>query len=76
MNVAPPIVRQPKLLTEGARRSPVLLAMKVEFVEKSRKGASSPPYSIEAISIRAETMTSVLEEILRRPPTTHWGINE
>lgn len=36
-----------------------------------------PAATIEAILVRAETVTPLLEEILRRPrPPSHWGINE
>jgi len=79
MNVVLPIARQPKLLSEGERPSPVLLAMKVEVgyrAKESQTGALSPLYSIEAISIRAGAMTTVLEEILRRRPVPHWDIKE
>ena len=32
--------------------------------------------AIEAIHGRAETMTSLLRDILEFHPSTHWGINE
>ena len=32
--------------------------------------------SLEAIQVRASTLTPVLEEILHFRPSSHWGINE
>lgn len=79
MNVSLPITRQPRLLSEGGGPSPVLLAVKVEVgyrAKESQTEALSPRYSIEARSTRAETITSVSEEILRSRPVPHWDINE
>jgi hypothetical protein len=38
--------------------------------------APPPVFTIEEICIRAETMTSLLEEILNYRPASHRGINE
>ena len=35
-----------------------------------------PACTIETLQIRADTVTPLLEEILRFPPSPHWGINE
>jgi len=36
----------------------------------------APTWTIEAIQIRAEAVSPVMEEILQSRPPTHWGINE
>jgi hypothetical protein len=36
----------------------------------------TPACTIEALQIRADTITSLLEELVRARPSPHWGINE
>lgn len=36
----------------------------------------APNWTIESIQIRAEVVTSLVEEILQSRPPTRWGINK
>jgi hypothetical protein len=62
-----------KLLTEVVPHSSAVEAVMLLHHADPMPGELE---SIEEIHVRAETMTSLLKDILDYQPATHWGINE
>lgn len=67
--------REPGLLTAGEKLAGVVVAEKAPL-EAHDVFLPMPVYTIENIHLRAEAMTSLLEEILAIHPGPRWGINE
>jgi hypothetical protein len=60
---------------------PKLKSLLDKGCEEERRRAETRPgedtaFNIAAIQVRAETVTSTMEEILRTHVSSHWGINE
>jgi hypothetical protein len=66
--------REPELLTAGEKLAEVV-AEKAPL-EAHDVFLPKPVHTIENIHLRAEAMTSLLEEILAIHPGPRWGINE
>ena len=71
--------RELKLLTDsGQSVSAVVVADTLPGCSagEPESSAAMPDFTVEAVLLRAETMTPVLREILHTCPPIHWGINE
>ncbi len=62
-----------KPLTEIVPDSSAVVSTLLDYHVEAAPGE---PHEIKEIHVRAETMTSVLKDILDHHPTAHWGINE
>ena len=68
-----------KLLNETVRPACAAVAARTErscSAGEFQTAGRMPVCTIEAVLVRAETVTLVLEEILRAHSPSHWGINE
>jgi len=68
-----------KLLTDAVRPACAGGIVTAEPGSATRELAAvggMPVYTIEAVKVQAETVTLILEEILRTRARSHWGINE
>ena len=68
-----------KLLTDAVRPACAAVVARVErscSAGEFQTAARMPVCTIEAVLVQAETVTLVLEEILRIRPPSHWSINE
>ena len=79
MNVLLPKMPEPKLLADREKPASLVVTTRSEMsfiTGESQTGGAVPVCTFEAMVIRAETMTAVLEGILRSRPPPHWGIND
>lgn len=68
-----------KLLTDAVRPTCTVVVTKTESSGspgESQTAGWMPACTIEALLIRAETVTPILEEILRTRPPLYWVIDE
>lgn len=68
-----------KLLTDAVRPTCEMMAARGErscSAGEFQTAGRMPVCTVGAVLVRAETVTLVLEEILRARPPSQWGINE
>jgi hypothetical protein len=67
------VTSDPKLLNSPVFPVVAVPEHPLAFSSQSEMALSDP---IEDIRVRAQTMSSVLREIIEQRPSRHWGINE